>query len=172
MKFEIDIENSSLSDYISEEDGEVTFTDAFKEAILSDVAYRFQWDVELRKAVKDGMMDHLYTFLAGYKDEAAIKVLTEDVIRKELGSNPLGSILRPAYKQMIEDEVKSRLAIEMKDLKQTLLTAVRNEVRGVVENLIDNIPMRQFIDTEKLAAYVQDIVEIHCMAGVTEVTPK
>lgn len=154
MKFEIDIENTSLSEYFSEdEEGNLTVSDVFKDEIVSHVAMRISWDDELRSYVRKSLDRNLSTFVQSYKDEAAIKAVLEDLMAKEL-KNGFGSIVRPAYKDIITNEVRERLAKEMHDIHGAIRMAIANEVKQVINTMYQGNKLAQFIDTEKLANYV------------------
>ena len=154
MKFEIDIENTSLSEYFSEdEEGNLTVSDVFKDEIVSQVALRISWDDELRSYVRKSLDRNLSTFVSSYKDEAAIKVVLEDLMAKEL-KNGFGSIVRPAYKDIITNEVREKLAKEMHDIHGAIRAAIANEVKQIINTMYAGNKLAQFIDTEKLANYV------------------
>lgn len=155
MKFEIDIENTSLSEYFGEdEDGNLTVSDVFKQEIASNVGLRLSYNDEIRSFVRKSIEISLYQFVANYKDEAAIKAVLEDLMRKELSSGFSSSVIRPAYKELITKEVQERLSKEIGNMEGAIKVAISNEVKKIISSMYAGNKLAQFIDTDKLANYV------------------
>ena len=108
MKLEIDLKNSSLSEYLDEDDyGNVTFTDVFKEKIVKEVFTEAKFDTDIRDYIKAEIKDGLWKQIVSYKQEAAIKGVVDDVIREELSARRSGSLIfTDAYVAEVKEAVR------------------------------------------------------------------
>lgn len=154
MKVEFDLENSCLNDWISEDDqGTLTFTEVFKDELMSSVANRFKYDSELQSVVRQHMISQLHPFLVGYKDEAVIKGIVEDIVRKDL--NGCGTpYLRPAHEQLIREKVEEHLSIALKELRSVIIIEIKAQIHTVIGDLIENGKLSQFIDKNLLTEFI------------------
>lgn len=154
MKVEFDLENSCLNDWISEDDqGTLTFTEVFKDELMSSVASRFRFDTELQSVIRQHMIGQLHNFLISYKDEAVIKVIVEDIIKKDL--NGCGTpYLRPAYEQIIREKVQEQLEISAKDIRSLINMEIKSQIHSVIDDLIENGKLSQFIDKNLLTEFI------------------
>ena len=155
MRIDIDLENSCLNDWISEDDeGTLTFTEVFKEELMSNVANRFKYSTELQSVVRQHMIDNLKSFLAGYKDEAVIKSIVEDIVSKDLKNGAASPYLRPAYEQLIKERVNECLGASIKDLKSVIIIEIKNQIHSVINELMDSGNLSRFIDVNLLTEFI------------------
>lgn len=155
MKFEIDIENSSLSEYFNEENGDITFTDAFKEEVIKAFLNKLRFDGEIRDFIRGEIKDGLYLKVTEYKQDCAIKVIVEDVIREELKPQRSGSFFYlKEYEQNVKEATKKVLANYVREIKSLIEMTMRSEVENVLETLYKGNKMREFLNMDKLSAYV------------------
>ena len=155
MRIDIDLENSCLNDWISEDDeGTLTFTEVFKEELMSNVANRFKYSTELQSVVRQHMIDNLKSFLAGYKDEAVIKSIVEDIVSKDLKNGAASPYLRPAYEQLIKEKVNECLSASIKDLKSVIIIEIKNQIHSVINELMDSGNLSRFIDVNLLTEFI------------------
>lgn len=155
MRIDIDLENSCLNDWISEDDeGTLTFTEVFKEELMSNVANRFKYSTELQSVVRQHMIDNLNSFLAGYKDEAVIKSIVEDIVSKDLKNGAASPYLRPAYEQLIKEKVNECLGASIKDLKSVIIIEIKNQIHSVINELMDSGNLSRFIDVNLLTEFI------------------
>ena len=155
MRIDIDLENSCLNDWISEDDeGTLTFTEVFKEELMSNVANRFKYSMELQSVVRQHMIDNLKSFLAGYKDEAVIKSIVEDIVSKDLKNGAASPYLRPAYEQLIKEKVNECLSASIKDLKSVIIIEIKNQIHSVINELMDSGNLSRFIDVNLLTEFI------------------
>ena len=164
MKLEIDIENSSLSEYFNEENGDITFTDAFKEEVIREFVRKMQWDSEIRKFVKDEIKDGLGCKIREWKQDTAIKVVLEEQIKQDLSPLRSGSYFyAQEYKDKVKKATEQALAQYVREINALIETTIRFEVEKVMRNLCKGNKMCEFLDMDKLTGYV-----IKTMKEVTE----
>lgn len=156
MKLEIDLENSSLSEYLSEDDcGNVTFTEAFKEMIVSEVFTKIKFDTDIREYIKTEIKDGLWKQVTSYKQEAAIKGIVDDVIREELHTRRSGSLIfTDSYVAEVKSAVKKCLSKYEEDLKGAVKCFVELEIKECLNEMYKCSNMRKFIDFEKMSEYI------------------
>lgn len=155
MKFEIDIENSSLSEYFSEENDGIVFTDIFKEEVVREFLRKMSWDSEFRDFVRKEIKDGLYPKIVEWKQDTAIKVIVEEVIKEELSPLRSGSYFyMKEYEQNVKNATKKVLAGYVSEIKSLIETTIRSEVDKVMESLYEGHKMREFLNMDKLTAYV------------------
>ena len=155
MRIDIDLENSCLNDWISEDDeGTLTFTEVFKEELMANVANRFKYNTELQSVVRQHMIDNLTSFLAGYKDEAVIKSIVEDIVSKDLKNGSASPYLRPAYEQLIKEKVNECLGASINDLKSVIIIEIKNQIHSVINELMDSGNLSRFIDVNLLTEFI------------------
>lgn len=155
MKFEIDLENSSLSEYFNEDNGDVTFTDAFKEKVISAFVRKMQWDSEIKNFVKDEIKEGLGRKIQEWKQDTAIKVVVEEQIKQDLSPLRSGSYFyAEEYKNNVKKATETALAQYVRKINALIETTIRNEVKKVMETLYKGHKMREFLDIDKLTAYV------------------
>ena len=155
MKFEIDIENSSLSEYFNEDNGDITFTDVFKEDVMREFLRKMQWDSEIRDFVKREIKAGLYPKILEWKQDTAIKVIVEEAIKEELSPIRSGSYFyTEQYKQSVKEATKKILASYVYEIKNLIESTIRSEVDKVMDGLYEGHKMREFLNMDKLTAYV------------------
>ena len=155
MKFEIDIENSSLSEYFNEDNGDITFTDVFKEDVMREFLRKMQWNSEIRDFVKREIKDGLYPKILEWKQDTAIKVVVEEAIKEELSPIRSGSYFyTEQYKQSVKEATKKILASYVYEIKNLIESTIRSEVDKVMDGLYEGHKMREFLNMDKLTAYV------------------
>jgi peptide subunit release factor 1 (eRF1) len=67
MKFEIDLENSPLSEYFTEEEDGITFTEVFKEEVVKEFLRKMSWNSEFREFVRNELRDGLHPKIVEWK---------------------------------------------------------------------------------------------------------
>ena len=156
MKFEIDLENSTLSEYLNEDGyGNLTFTEAFKEMIVKEVFTKAKFDTDIRDYIKAEIKDGLWKQIVLYKQEATIRSIVDDVIREELSTRRSGSLIfTDAYIADVKEAVKKYLSSYKKDLDDAVICLVERETRDCLNTLYQGSKMREFIDLEKMSRYV------------------
>lgn len=156
MKLEIDLENSTLSEYLNEDDyGNVTFTDAFKEMIVREVFTEAKFDTDIRDYIKSEIKDGLWKQIVSYKQEAAIKGVVDDVIREELSTRRSGSLIfTDAYVAEVKEAVRKYLSSYKKELEEAVRCLVECETRDCLNTLYQGSKLREFVDFEKMSNYV------------------
>lgn len=156
MKLEIDLKNSTLSEYLDEDNyGNVTFTEAFKEMIVREVFTKAKFDTDIRDYIKAEIKDGLWKQIVSYKQEAAIKGIVDDVIREELSTRRSGSLIfTDAYVAEVKETVKKNLSSYKKELDEAVRCLVECETRNCLNTLYQGSKMREFIDLEKLSRYI------------------
>lgn len=155
MKFEIDLENSSLSEYFNEDNGDITFTDVFKEEVIREFVRKMQWDSEIRNFVKDEIKVGLGRKIQEWKQDAAIKVVVEEQIKQDLSPMRSGSYFyAEEYKEKVKKATEQTLAQYVREINALIETTIRIEVEKVMENLYKGNKMREFLDMDKLINYV------------------
>ncbi len=155
MKFEIDLENSSLGEYFNEENGDVTFTDAFKEEVIRAFVRKMQWDSEIRNFVKDEIKEGLGRKIQEWKQDTAIKVVVEEQIKQDLSPLRSGSYFyAEEYKDKVKKATEKALAQYVREINALIETTIRIEVEKVMQTLYKGHKMREFLDIDKLTAYV------------------
>lgn len=161
MKFEIDLTNSTLSEYLDEDDyGNVTFTDVFKEMIVREVFAKAKFDDDIRNYIKAEIKDGLWKQIVSYKQEAAIKGIIDDVIREELSARKSGSLIfTDAYISDVKEAVKKYLSPYKREIDEAVRCIVELETRDCLSTLYQGSKMREFIDFEKLSRYVVSTME-------------
>lgn len=160
MKFEVDIENSTLSEYFNESDGDITFTDAFKAEVVRTFLERVRFDDEIRSYIKSEIKDGLHLKVVGYKQDGAIKAVVEEVIKEELSPSRSGSYFyMQEYKSKVAKETKNALEQYKREINCLIATTIRDEIKTVMENLYKGHKMREFLDMDKLTAYVYDTMQ-------------
>ena len=155
MKFEIDIENSSLSEYFTEENDGIVFTDIFKEEVVREFLRKMSWDSEFRTFVRNEIKEGLYPKIREWKQDTAIKLIVEEVIKEELSPLRSGSYFyMKEYEQTVKTATKKVLAGYVSEIKSLIETTIRSEVDKVMESLYQDHKMREFLNMDKLTAYV------------------
>lgn len=155
MKFEIDLENSSLSEYFNEDNGDITFTDVFKEEVIREFVRKMQWDSEIRNFVKDEIKVGLGLKVQEWKQDTAIKVVVEEQIKQDLSPMRSGSYFyAQEYKDKVKKATEQTLAQYIREINALIETTIRIEVKKVMENLYKGNKMRDFLDMDRLTAYV------------------
>lgn len=156
MKLEIDLENSSLSEYLNEDDyGNVTFTEAFKEMIVTAVFTQIKFDSDIREYIKAEIKDGLWKQIVSYKQEAAIKGIVDDVIREELSTRRSGSLIfTDSYVEEVKKAVKKRMSTYEKDLQDAVNCFVELEIKKCLDEMYQGSKMRKFIDFENMSRYI------------------
>lgn len=155
MKFEIDIENSSLSEYFTEENDGIVFTDIFKEEVVREFLHKMYWDSEFKNFVSKEIKDGLHPKIVEWKQDTAIKVVVEEVIKEELKPLRSGSYFyMEEYKNKVKEVTKKVLAGYVSEINSLIETTIRNEVDKVMESLYQGHKMREFLNMDKLTAYV------------------
>lgn len=155
MKFEIDLENSSLSEYFNEDNGDITFTDVFKEEVIREFVRKMQWDSEIRNFVKDEIKVGLGRKVQEWKQDTAIKVVVEEQIKQDLSPMRSGSYFyAQEYKDKVKKATEQTLAQYIREINALIETTIRIEVKKVMENLYKGNKMRDFLDMDRLTAYV------------------
>ena len=155
MKFEIDIENSSLSEYFTEENDGIVFTDIFKEEVVREFLHKMSWDSEFRDFVRKEIKDGLHPKIVEWKQDTAIKVIVEEVIRDELKPMRSGSYFyMEEYKNKVKEATKKVLAEYIREINSLIESTIRSEVDTVMESLYEGHKMREFLNMDKLTAYV------------------
>lgn len=164
MQIEINFNEIDLNDWI-EFDGEDAnapkLKDVFKDEILHKFIEKLNADVEVRKYVRTNIDNGLAGKIAGYKDDVAIKAIVEQIIIQRLRDS--GSfIFLDSYRVKVEDAVRKYLA----DYERKVDTAISKSVRLVMEEIIDSLyktsAIREFLDTEKLARYIEETIKAKC----------
>ena len=155
MKFEIDIENSSLSEYFTEENDGIVFTDIFKEEVVREFLHKMSWDSEFKNFVSKEIKDGLHPKIVEWKQDTAIKVVVEEVIKEELKPVRSGSYFyMEEYKNKVKEVTKKVLTGYVSEINSLIETTIRNEVDKVMESLYQGHKMREFLNMDKLTAYV------------------
>lgn len=156
MKLEIDLENSTLSEYLDEDDyGKVTFTEAFKEMIVREVFTKAKFDTDIRAYIKEQIKDGLWKQIYSYKQEAAIKGIVDEVIREELSARRTGSLIfTDAYVSSVKESVKKYLSSYNQEIDKAVRCLVECETRNCLNTLYQGSKMREFIDLEKMSRYI------------------
>lgn len=156
MKIEVNLENSSMSEFFSEDEcGCVTFTDAFKEAVLKAFVQKINYDSLIRTFIKDAIKEGLWQLVCQYKNESAIKAIVDEVIRDELRTQRTGSLIfTNNYVEQVKKATESSLSVCKRDIDVCIKTTVANEVEKYIKVLYDGNKLREFIDFNKLSSYV------------------
>ena len=156
MKLEIDLEHSTLSEYLAEDDyGNVTFTEAFKEMIVREVFTEAKFDTDIRDYIKTEIKDGLWKQIVSYKQEAAIKGIVDDVIREELSVRRSGSLIfTDAYIAEVKEAVRKYLPSYKKELEEAVRCLVECETKSCLDTLYQGSKLREFIDLEKISGYI------------------
>ena len=155
MKFEIDIENSTLSEYFYEEDGDMTVSDVFKEAVLKSFVNKIRFDDLIRKHIKDEISVGLHSKIIEYKNDIAIKVIVEDVIREELSPLRTGSFFYlEEYRKKVKDETIKLLGKYTVEINRLIENSVREQIKKEIEDVCKDNHFIDFIDKEKLSKYL------------------
>lgn len=155
MKFEIDLENSSLSEYFNEDNGDITFTEVFKEEVIREFVRKMQWDSEIKNFVKNEIKEGLGRKVQEWKQDTAIKVVVEEQIKQDLSPMRSGSYFyAEEYKDKVKKATEIALAQYVREINALIETTIRIEVKKVTENLYKGNKMREFLDMDKLTAYV------------------
>ena len=156
MKIEVNLENSSLSEFFSEDEcAGVTFTDAFKEAVLQAFVQKINYDSLIRSFIKDAIKEGLWSLVCQYKNESAIKAIVDEVIRDELRTQRTGTLIfTNNYVEEVKKATEKSLSVYKRDIDICIKTTVADEVKKYIEALYDGNKLREFIDFDKLSAYV------------------
>ena len=148
-----------MSEYFNESDGDITFTDAFKEEVVRTFLNRVRFDDEIRAYIKSEIKDGLHLKVIGYKQDGAIKAVVEEVIKEELSPSRSGSYLYlQEYRSKVAKETKKALEQYEKDINHLISTTIRDEVEKVMEILYKGHKMREFLDMKKLTDYVYEVM--------------
>ena len=160
MKFEIDIENSTLSEYFTEENDGIVFTDIFKEEVVREFLHKMSWDSEFRDFVRKEIKDGLYPKIVEWKQDTAIKVIVEEVIKEELKPMRSGSYFyMEEYKTKVKEATKKVLIEYVKEINTLIEDTIRKEVKNILDTLYEDNPLRQFIDMSKVTVYVMNLLK-------------
>lgn len=155
MRFEIDIENSSLSEYFNDDNGNITLTDVFKEEMLRKLCDNITWDSEFRDFIRREIKNGLYPKIIEWKQDTAIKVIVEEVIKDELKPMRSGNYFyMEEYKNKVKEATKKVLASYVTEINSLIETTIRREVNKVMESLYKGHKMYEFLNMDKLTAYV------------------
>lgn len=161
MKLEFDLENSTLSEYFNEDtEGHITFSDVFKEAVLKEFCIKASYDSDIRGFIKSEIKDGLYLKICEYKNEAAIKAIVDDVMREELSAQRTGSLIfTDHYVKAVKTAIEKNLGVVKNEIDSYIRRTVSAEVEKYIETLYAENKLRKYLDFQKLAADVIEIVE-------------
>ena len=160
MKFEIDIENSSLSEYFTEENDGIVFTDIFKEEVVREFLHKMSWNSEFRDFVRKEIKEGLYPQIREWKQDTALKLIVEEVIKEELKPMRSGSYFyMEEYKTKVKEATKKVLAEYVREINILIEGTIREEVKNILDTLYEDNPLRQFIDMSKVTVYVMNLLK-------------
>lgn len=168
MQIVINFNEIDLNDWI-DLDGDYAnvpeLKDVFKGEILEKFLQRLNADYAVKQYIKDNIDNGLSLKISKYRDDVAIKAIVEEIITQRI--KDCGSfIFIDRYKSQVEDTVKKYLAV----YERKVDVAISNSVRIVMEEIIDSLyktsAIREFLDTEKLARYIEETIKAKC--GVTD----
>ena len=160
MKIEINITDDTLSDYLIEVGEELTFTDVFKDEIKNTILNRINWSDAIQKLIREELHSELCNKIQIYKNEEAIRAFTEEIIRKEMAPQVSGSFyFSPTYKHDVETAVKKEMQKYRWDVDEATRIAFNQELKSIIDDIVENTPFREFLDVPKLTAYVRNVMK-------------
>ena len=158
MQIVINFSDIDLADWI--EDGleeEVTLTDVFKGEILNKFVEKINYDYEVKRYIEKNIDDQLWQKIYGYKDDVAIKTIVEKIIEKKLRET--GSfIFLNEYAAKVEVVVDKYLKKYPNEIEKAVETSIKHHIESCLKELYKESKMREFIDTEKLSAYIHTVL--------------
>ena len=117
MKIEVNLENSPLSEYFTEENDCVVFTDIFKEEVVKEFLHKMSWDSEFRTFAKNEIKEGLHPKICEWKQDTAIKLIVEELIKEELHPMRSGSYFyMEEYKTKVKEATKKVLAEYVREI--------------------------------------------------------
>lgn len=164
MQIVINFNEIDLNDWI-DFDGDYAdaplLKDVFKGEILENFLQRLNADYAVKQYIRDNIDNGLSLKISKYRDDVAIKAIVEEIITQRI--KDCGSfIFIDSYKSKVESAVRKYLA----DYEKKVDTAISKSVRIVMEEIIDSLyktsAMREFIDKDKLARYVEETIKAKC----------
>ena len=159
MKIEINLTDDTLRDYLLCEGDEITFTDVFKGEIKDSIISRINWANEIRNLIKEHLNSELSNKIGQYKHEESIRQIVAEVIKEEMEPRRSGSFfLGDSYKQQVAETVRKTLKSYTWDIEEITKRCLRDEIKTVLDETLENHPFREFIDVAKLTAHVQQIL--------------
>lgn len=160
MKFEIDLENSSLSEYFTEEEDGITFTEVFKEEVVREFLHKMSWNSDFRDFVRSEIRNGLHPKIVEWKQDAAIKAVVEDTVKEELKPMRSGNYFyAEEYKTKVQAAVKKVMIEYVVEINALIEKTVRNEVKNILDDIYKDNPMRDFIDMPKVTNYVMNLLK-------------
>lgn len=160
MQIVINFSDIDLNDWIDfEDEGQHTpeLRDVFKGEILDSFVKKLNADWEVRRYVRENIDKGLATKIAPYRDDVAIRAIVEKIIEKRIADCGTFFFL-DRYVDRVEKEVDKYLDTYKRKMEAAVFSAVRDATEAIINGLYANSAMREFIDTEKLSAYVLKLI--------------
>ena len=160
MKFEIDLENSPLSEYFTEEEDGITFTEVFKEEVVKEFLNKMSWNSEFREFVRSEIRSGLHPKIVEWKQDAAIKAVVEETVKEELKPMRSGNYFyAEEYKTKVQAAVKKVMIEYVVEINALIERTIREGVKNILDDIYHDNPMRAFIDMPKVTMYVMELLK-------------
>lgn len=160
MQIVINFSDIDLNDWIDfEDEGQYTpeLRDVFKGEILDSFVKKLNADWEVSRYVRENIDKGLAAKIAPYRDDVAIRAIVEKIIEKRIADCGTFFFL-DRYVDRVEKEVDKYLDTYKRKMEAAVFSAVRDATEAIINGLYANSAMREFIDTEKLSAYVLKLI--------------
>lgn len=160
MQIVINFSDIDLNDWIDfEDEGQDTpeLRDVFKGEILDSFVKKLNADWEVRRYVMENIDKGLAAKIAPYRDDVAIRAIVEKIIEKRIADCGTFFFL-DRYVDRVEKEVDKYLDTYKRKMEAAVFSTVRDATESIINGLYANSIMREFIDTEKLSAYVLKLI--------------
>ena len=152
-----DIDLNDWIDFDDEDHAAPNLKDVFKGEILDMFVRKLNADWEVSRYVRENIDKGLAAKIAPYRDEVAIRSIVEKIIEKRIADS--GSfIFLDRYVDRIEKEVDKYLDTYKRKIEAAVESNVRDATEAVINGLYVNSAMREFVDINKLTAYVMRVL--------------
>lgn len=161
MQFVINFNEIDLADYVDFEneyrDEPLLLKDVFKDEIIRQFVAKVNYDIEVKRYIQDNIDKHLYQKIYAYKDDAAIKVIVNQIIEEKLKATGTFIFLKE-YAKNVESVVDDYLKKSRQEIERAMQTSMRMQIETVLNELYKGSKMGEFINIEKLTAHIHQVL--------------
>ena len=159
MSITINFNDIDLNDWIDIDTEDVpTLKEIFREEILNKFVDKLNYDLEVKRYIRDNIDNNLYQKISSYKNDAAIEVIVKDIIEQKLKAT--GSfVFIDQYKQKVTECVDQYFKKLPEMIWEAVNTSLQDSIQTIVNNLYKESKFYEFLDVDKLTNYITETLK-------------
>ena len=158
MKIEINFSDIDLADWIDfngDEPELPKLKEVFKSEVLHQFVSKLNYDFEIRQYVREQINTELHSQIHKYKEEIAIQAVIRSIFEDALKHS--GSLIFiDRFKKNVEEHFNELMIKYPSRVEKAINRSMETQLEKIIDELYKGKVMAEFIDINKLSAYVKD----------------